>query len=143
MDCLTSNQQDFVVKPQPQAANPIPQRWLVVVQLHLAGKKIKEIAQFTGYTENSVYRILNEESVNAIRQQILDTTQKEFEALFPKVVKAVGEGLEDEDPKVRAIYTSQWLKANGKFSDTKTVVNNNIITAEDVVQNILNAPSKK
>ena len=143
MNTLTQNQQDFVVKPQPQACNPIPQRWLVVVQLHLAGKKIKEISEETGYTENSVYRILANEDVNAIRQQILDTTQKEFEALFSKVVKAVGEGIEDQDPKVRAIYTGQWLRANGKFSSREngTVINN--ITAEDVVTNILNAPAKK
>lgn len=143
MESLTQNQQDFVVKPQPQACNPIPQRWIVVVQLHLAGKKVKEIAEFTGYTENSVYRILATEEVNAIRQQILDTTQKEFEALFPKVVEAIGEGIQDQDPKVRAIYTGQWLRANGKFSDSRnsTVINN--ITAEDVVTNILNAPAKK
>jgi hypothetical protein len=142
MECLTSNQQSYVVKPQPQACNPIPQRWLFVVQLHLAGHKIAKIAEATGYTENSVYRILNHEDVNAVRQQLLDSTQKEFEALFPKVVDAIGEGLDDPDPKVRAIYTSQWLKANGKFTDNKTIINNNI-TAEDVVTNILNAPSKK
>lgn len=142
MDCITQNQQDYVVNAQPQACNPIPQRWIVVVQLHLAGKKVKEISEITGYTENSVYRILNEESVNAIRQQILDTTQKEFEALFDKVVKAVGEGIEDADPKVRAIYTGQWLRANGKFTDNRTVINNNI-TAEDVVMKILNAEVKR
>jgi len=142
MNTLTQNNQEFVVEVQPQACNPIPQRWIYVVQLHLAGKKIKEIAGCTGYTENSVYRILNHEEVNAVRQQILNTTQKEFEALFPKVVEAIGTGLDDEDPKVRAIYTSQWLKANGKFSDNRTIINNNIITAEDVVQNILNGDNK-
>ena len=142
MDAITQNQQDYVVKAQPQACNPIPQRWLYVVQLHLAGKKIKEIAEATGYTENSCYRILNHEDVNVVRQQILDTTQKEFEALFSKVVKAVGEGLDDPDPKVKAIYTSQWLRANGKLSGDRTIINNNI-TAEDVVMKILNADVRR
>jgi len=139
---ITQNQQAFELDKKGRAALEIPQRWVVVVQLHLTGKKINEIAQVTGYTENSVYRILNHEDVNALRQQILNTTQKEFEALFPKVVEAIGTGLDDEDPKVRAIYTSQWLKANGKFSDNRTIINNNIITAEDVVQNILNGDNK-
>ena len=142
MDSILQNNQDFVVKAQPQACNPIPQRWIVVVQLHLAGKKVKEIAEATGYTENSVYRILNEESVNAIRQQLLDTTQKEFEALFDKVVTVIGRGLDDPDPKTQAIYTAQWLRANGKFTDNRTIINNNI-TAEDVVMKILNAEVKR
>lgn len=141
-DSLTSNNQSFQLEKKGRIALPIPMRWLAVVQMHLAGHKINAIALATGYTENSIYRILNHEDANAVRQQILDTTQKEFEALFPKVVEAVRTGLEEADPKVRAIYTNQWLRANGKLSDSKATIVNNI-TAEDVVQNILNGDNKK
>lgn len=140
MDCITQNHQPVVInKPQPRGLS-IPQKWLVVVHLHLAGRKVKQIAHATGYTENSVYRILNHEDVNLVRQQLLDTTQKEFEALFPAVVDAIQTGLQDPDPKTQALFTAQWLKAHGKFNNsagTNIQVN---VTAEDVVANILNAP---
>lgn len=107
-----------------------------VVHLHLAGHSIAAIAESTGYTINSIYRILNHKDVQMVRQQLLASTQQEFEALFSKVVSTVRRGLDDPDPKVGLMATSQWLKASGKGSEKgNTTIN---VTAEDVVMQMLN-----
>jgi hypothetical protein len=138
MECLTTNTQPTVYHKQPNANNPIPLKWHTVLALHLSGKKDKEIALETGYTANSVWRILNHKDVQYVRQQLLANTQKEFEAQFVKVVDNVNKGLDDPDAKIRAIYINMWLKAHGKFANESKGNGQVNITAEDVVLNMLN-----
>jgi hypothetical protein len=140
MNALTlTSQQEAPSQKAPTHPDPIPLRWSNVLYLHLAGKSHEEISISTGYTVNSIYRILAHPNVNYVRQQLLEATQKEFEALFSKVVKVIRTGLEDPDSKVRAIYTNQWLRSHGKISEKGegTTIN---LTAEDIVMNLLNNP---
>lgn len=83
----------------------------------------------------SVYRILNHRDTLYVRQQLMEYTQQEFEALFKKVVHAVRGGLDDPDPKIALMASQLWLKAHGKFAPERQAVGN--ITAEDVVIQIL------
>ena len=115
---------------------PVPLRWYNVLALHLAGKKAIEIKQETGYSIAMIHRILNHKIVQAIRQQLMDSTQQEFEALFDKIVDNIRDQLGSSDPAVKLAAQQQWLKANGKFGNGKKAVITNI-TAENVVQNIL------
>lgn len=114
---------------------PVPLRWMHVLHLHLAGRTIPEIKRLTGYSVGMIYRILGDEKVQHVRQQLLEHTQREFEALFADVVQVVREGLEDPDPRIRLEATNQWLKAHGKFREGSVNIEN--ITAEDVVFQIL------
>ncbi len=116
---------------------PIPHRWYVVLALHLSGKDAPTIKQETGYSIPMIYRILRHKNVIAIRQQLLDSTQQEFEALFNKIVTNIRGQLDSKDPAVQLAAQQQWLKANGRFTGSAkgTIINN--ITAEQVVQQIL------
>lgn len=137
MDCLTQNQQPHKIKYAPNACQTVPLRWLTVLHMHLAGRSNKEIAAELGYSLNSTYRILNHKDTQYVRQQLMQSTQQEFEALFNNVVDAVKTGLKDLDPKVQLSAASLWLKSHGKIkeADGGTTVN---VTAEDVVFQILN-----
>jgi len=116
---------------------PIPLRWYNVLALHLAGRKAIEIKQETSYSIPMIHKILNHKGVQAVRQQLMDSTQQEFEALFDKIVDNIRSQLDSTDEAVKLAAQQQWLKANGKFSGGSrgTIINN--ITAEQVVQQIL------
>jgi len=137
MDSLTlNNNTQHLIKRAPSAYTVVPHRWRVVLDLHLAGHSKEAISKATGYTVNSIYRILNHKDVQLVRQQLMESTQQEFEALFSKVVTTVRTALDDPDPKVGLMATAQWLKASGKGSERgNTTIN---VTAEDVVMQMLN-----
>jgi hypothetical protein len=135
MNPITLNQQPHQIKPAKRNAyNPIPLRWKYVLDLHLSGMSIKDIALTTGYSLNSIYRILDSEGIQHVRQQILDSTQQEFQALFRKVVDSVREDLDSYDPKVRVEARRDWLRAHGKVKES----GGNQFTAEDMVVQIMN-----
>lgn len=116
---------------------PVPLRWYKVLALHLSGKKAIEIKEETGYSIPMIHRILNHKSIQSVRQQLMDSTQQEFEALFDRIVNNIRTQLDSTDEAVKLAAQQQWFKANGKFGNggkTKIVTN---ITAEQVVQNIL------
>lgn len=116
---------------------PVPLRWQTVLAYHLAGKKASEITQLTGYSSAMIYRILSNKDVQSMRQQMLASTQQEFEAMFSQIVDTIKDALSNDDMQVRLTATNQWLKANGKFAPSK--VDQGVhITAEDVVLNLLN-----
>lgn len=116
---------------------PVPLRWYQVLALHLAGKTPNEIMQETGYSSAMYYKILNHPSIQSVRQQLLDQTQKEFEALFNKVVENIRTQLDDPEPMVRLAAQNQWFKANGKFQPKSDEKEKNL-TAEEVVAKLLN-----
>ena len=115
---------------------PLPLRWKVVVDMHLAGSKVKEICARTGYAPPTVYHILNSERALRAKQFLLEHTQEEFTALFERVVDVISEKLKDPEKALEA--ANLWLKANGKFKEsTKSTFH---ISAEDIVMQIMNQP---
>jgi hypothetical protein len=122
---------------------PIPLRYHNVLALHLAGKSVAMICEETGYKSPTVYKILQDERVVQIRQQLLDHVQTEFEALYPAVVNSLRKDLLSEQPERENRARDQWLRASGKYQNNTTNITN--VTAEDVVFQILNqsAPPKE
>lgn len=117
---------------------PIPLKYHKVLSLHLSGKPVHVICEETGYKESTVYSILKDERVTQIRQQLLNHTQIEFEALYGRVVDTLRDDLFSEQPDRQQKARDQWFRASGKYSkDTGegTTIN---LTAEDVVFQILN-----
>lgn len=119
---------------------PIPLRWHKVLSLHLAGKRVKEIEEETGYKESTIYSILADKRVVDMRQQLLDKTQQEFEALYPLVVDSIRKDLQSNQPDRENRARDQWLRANGKYASSEKNGSGPTInlTAEDVVFQILN-----
>lgn len=116
--------------------DPVSHRHQFVLALHLSGLKVHEIEKITNYKPPTIYHILSEPNVIALRQQLLNHCSKEFEALFPKVVDGIRAALDSGDPKTVLEAADKWLKAHGKYAKSEgTTVN---ITAEDIVMNILN-----
>ena len=116
--------------------DPVSHRHQFVLALHLSGLKVDEIEKVTRYRPATIYHILSEPNVIALRQQLLHHTSKEFEALFPKVVDGIRVALSSGDPKTVLEACDKWLKAHGKYAKSEgTTVN---VTAEDIVFNILN-----
>ena len=121
---------------------PIPLKYHNVLSLHLAGKPVGNldvpgsICQLTGYKPPTIYKILKDDRVCQIRQQLLEHTQTEFEALYPVVVNSLRKDLLSEQPDRENRARDQWLRAAGKYANDKgnTTLN---VTAEDVVFQIL------
>ena len=116
--------------------DPVSHRYQYVLALHLSGKTVKEIEKLTSYKSPTIYKILAMPNVNYLRQQLLNHTAKEFEALFGKTVQVIRDGLKSRDMKIALDAADKWLKAHGKYQKSEgTQIN---ITAEDIVMNILN-----
>lgn len=111
--------------------------WFYVLSLHLAGHTTWEICEVTGYQPSTIYTILNDPRTVAVRQQMLYNTDKEFEALFSKVVGTIRNGLNSSEFADQMKAADMWLKANGKYQK-KEEAQGVTVTAEDVVINILN-----
>lgn len=118
---------------------PVPLKYHKVLGLHLAGKTVKTICEETGYKESTIYSILKDERVCQIRQQLLNHTQTEFEALYPLVVDSIRKDLLSQQPERENRARDQWLRASGKYQADHTT-QNITVTAEDVVFQILNNP---
>ena len=112
----------------------ISHRWYYVLALHLAGKTQEEIGEEVGYTPATVSRILNDKQMVRLRQQLLEDSWKEFEALQNKVIGVIRDKLASQDEGVQLAAVNIWLKAAQKYGQKLTGVN---VTAEDVVLNIM------
>jgi hypothetical protein len=124
---------------------PIPLKYHKVLAMHLAGKPVGSkdvegsICQETGYAPATVYKILADERVVQIRQQLLNHTQTEFEALYPAVVNSLRKDLLSGQPDRENRARDQWLHAAGKYQSGSQSTNVTL-TAEDIVVQILNQP---
>jgi hypothetical protein len=135
MDVLTQNNQPFIAKRRGRNAyTVIPLRWRNVLDLHLAGHKANEIALLTGFSLNSIYRILNHKDTQIIRQQLLKSTWDEAEALVTKVIDSVRDDLNSDDPDRVSDARKDWIKLYGKPQEEKV----NQFSAEQMVFQILN-----
>lgn len=117
--------------------NPVLPRWQFVISLHLSGKSAQEISELSGYSTTTIYSILSHPDSIQLRQQIMNGTSQEFEALFEKVVEVIKTSLKSDDERIRLEAAEKWLKAHGKYQPTQTAPQMQI-TAEDIVINILN-----
>lgn len=112
----------------------IPHRWYQVLSMHLAGKKVKEIKESTGYSESTIYNILDNEEVNTVRQQLLAYYDKEFEALYPGVIEAIRQGLQNPEKMLEAASLWGRMSGKGKEKDSGKQMS---ISAENVAIMIL------
>lgn len=136
LQSTTPDRYQMMRKLTRKETDPVSHRWQYVLALHLAGKKVSEIEQLTGYKPPTIYRILSEPNTVALRQQLLNHVSKEFEALFPQVVDTIRDALRSPDLKIALEGADKWLKAHGKYAKSEgTTVQ---LTAEDIVVNILN-----
>lgn len=116
----------------------ITPRWRYVLELHLAGKRIEEIQELTGYAPPTIYKILSDPRMIAERQQIMKYYDLDFEALYKQVIETIRVNLNEEDPKVRNDAAKIWLKAHGKFQADAVREGDTNISAEKIVFQILN-----
>lgn len=109
-----------------------------VLALHLAGKKVQEIHEETGYSIPQIYHILSDPRVLRLRQEIMSILDKEFEAQYRKVVAAVDSGLDENQPAtVKLAAAKLWGDYHKKFQ--KVEINQTLnVTAEDIVVQIMN-----
>ncbi len=120
----------------------IPMRWKAIVAYHLAGYTLKEIAELTGYHYTYISILLHKPAVQHYRQQLLATTEQEFEALFSDVVAVIRKGLASPDEAIRLSAAEKWLKAHAKYGGGAKSTEGDSVTAEDVVKLILNGPTQ-
>jgi hypothetical protein len=141
-----TSQSKYESRANKLAKLPISHKWMAVLSYHLSGKSTDWIAEQLNYHPNTVRIILNNEKVIQVRQMLLQETQKEFEALFSEGVKVIREFLDGDNKDEKKTGVELWIKMHGRptngnngNNDGKgTVIN---LTAEDVVFQILNAPS--
>lgn len=118
---------------------PVPPRYWNVLALHMAGRGVREIQELTGYADSTIYGILKDERVIAVRQQLLKGLEDELEAMLGQAVGAIREAFTGvELPGDQKWATEQVFKLLGKYKDKaqgSTTIN---ISAEDVALQILN-----
>lgn len=113
---------------------PVPHMYYHVLALHMARTPIREICEETGYAESTIYRILKDERLVAVRQQQLSYLDDKFENLKDEVIQVVADGLSSSDPSIQLNAAGKWLAHHKKEKGTVQVNN---VTAENVVMQIL------
>jgi len=114
----------------------ISHRDFFVLSLHLSGSTAEEIAELAGYSSPyTVYSILRKKEVILVRQQLLESLELEFEALQKSIFEVVKTKLKSQDERIQLEAVQVWMKYFGKFLPK---VDENRLTAEDVVRQILN-----
>ena len=114
----------------------ISHRDFFILTLHLSGSTAEEIAELAGYSSPyPVYNILRKKEVILVRQQLLESLELEFEALQKKIFGVVKSKLDSVDERIQLEAVQIWAKWFGKFLPK---VDENRLTAEDVVRQILN-----
>ena len=121
------------------ARKKVSLRWRRVLDLHFAGKTREEIMDITGYSYIRISQILNEPRMVELRQQVMKYYDQDFEALYPRVVQSIREGLVDPEPGVQTDARRDWLKAHGKFQPAVKEGGGNVnMSAEKIIFQILN-----
>ena len=132
---LTTRGMDLRKRSTDKKRGALSFRQREVVELSLVMPP-PEVSELTGYSLGNVHRILNTDEAIAHKQQIFDLYDESFKALYPQTIKAVKDGLESDDEKVKLNAAQIWLKAHGKFVPDREGDTN--ITAEQIVVQILN-----
>jgi len=97
----------------------------------------ESIKELTGYSPSFIHKILRNEDVQYLRQQIMEYYDNEFQALYPKVIEAVRRGLDSDDKYLEAAKT--YLREFGSGTKKNPLDGASInFTAEDMVFQILN-----
>lgn len=95
------------------------------------------IHELTGYSPAMIHRILANEDIIGLRQQIMCYYDDEFQAMYPEVIDAVRRGLDSHDKYLEAakIYLKEFgSQSKGTGGGDGMQVN---FTAEDMVFQIL------
>ena len=135
--------QDTMPVPMEQIAHvgrpKVSLKWRRVLDLHFAGKTREEIMELTGYSYIRISQILNDDRIVELRQQIMKYYDQDFEALYPRVVNSIREGLVSPEAGVQTDARRDWLKAHGKFQPLVKEGGGNInVSAEKIIFQILN-----
>jgi hypothetical protein len=120
-----------------KAASRLSLRDRQIIELHLCGKRARQISEICGVGVVTVYRVLASEEGISHKQQIMQYYDNRFEVLYGDVIDTIEDGLLSEDMTIRLQAADKWLKAHGKFAPKVSDSQVNI-TAEDIVFNILN-----
>jgi hypothetical protein len=94
----------------------------------------KDIAELSGYAPLTIYRILADERVNVIRQQMLEGVQQEFEALYSQVVDILRKKLNSMDETIQMQAVNSFFREKERLQGKK---GGEGLTAEDIVKHIL------
>ena len=113
----------------------VPHKYYYVLSLHLAGKSAQEIAELADYSLQTIYAILKKDEIIALRQQMLEGVQLEFEVLYKRVVEVLKTKLDSLDETIQMQAVNSFFREKGRLDGVGTQFN---ITAEDVVIQILN-----
>ena len=135
---LISDTPDRWAKARPVTKrdyDPIPHGYYYVLTLHMARTPVREICELSGYADSTVYAILKDERIIAIRQQLLKRYDDELENLYPKVVAAIAAHLDADSLDARYKGSDMWLKIHGKYKGGDKVTVN--LSAEDIAIQII------
>jgi hypothetical protein len=114
---------------------PIPHGYFYVLSLKLSRHSIRDIAELSGYAESTIYAILQDPRIIAVRQQILKRYDDELEELYPKVIAAIAAHLDADSLDARYKGSDMWLKIHGKYKGGDKVTVN--LSAEDIAIQII------
>lgn len=92
----------------------LSQRHLDIISLHLTGNYTgDEIGEIVGCTTQHVYAILNDPLTQNVIEQFRAGQLADLEALMPKAIRAVRDGLNDGNVRTKLLAVDRYQKLRG------------------------------
>lgn len=114
-----------------------------MIKMHLSGLTNNNIAEAANRSYSSVSLLLSDPLALAEISRLLEDTEKEFQALYPKSVECIRDAMEANTIANTPAHTTRlkavdiYYRANGKYRDADSGAE----SAEDVIERILALPA--
>ena len=116
-------------------------RHVLMCEYHLGGMTNKEIGTLLGYNHMHVGVVLRSPAARKYLSERLEDLDTELRGQYTQVIQNLREGLTDESIDVKLRTTELWLKAHGKLARAGSTDNGDKVSAEEVVQKLLERAS--
>ena len=116
----------------------LSQRHKLIIGMHLAGKSYREIATTVGCSTHTIGRIILDPLAQEVIAYYYEGTEEELKALFPKVVEAVRDALDNSNIEVKLKGVDRFAKLTGMGEENRGNKEVNVTVMLDARQKFVN-----
>ncbi len=116
----------------------LSQRHKLIIGMHLAGKSYREIAATVGCSAHTIGRIILDPLAQEVIAYYYEGTEEELKALFPKVVEAVRDALNNTNIEVKLKGVDRFAKLTGMGEENRGNKEVNVTVMLDARQKFVN-----
>lgn len=124
---------------EPLQLSSLSQRHLDILSLHLSGDFTgSEIAQVLGCSTSKVYQVLEDPLCKNVIEQFRRGQLSDLEALLPKAVAGIREGLDAKDVRTKLLAVDRFMKMSKHGFEDQTGNTNVSVTIVDARTRFVN-----